>query len=66
MKYLDENPDKRIALVKTLQQKLISNSKRGEFLIDIINQANKDHNINVNINWDYNDTVKQKQTKSLF
>jgi hypothetical protein len=66
MKYLDENPDKRIALVKTLQQKLLSNTKKGEFLVDVINQANKEHNIDVNIKWDYNDTVKPKQTKSLF
>lgn len=67
MKYLDENPKKRILLVKNLQGKFLSGVKRGKFLLNIINDANERNNIQVNIPYKWDDTIIRKsKTKALF
>ena len=44
MQYLDENPDKRISLVKELQETLIKDAFTGRFMIDLLNQQLKESN----------------------
>ena len=38
MKYLDDNPESRIKLVKHLQEELISDAYTGKFMVDLINR----------------------------
>ena len=38
MKYLDDNPESRIKLIKHLQEELISDAYTGKFMLDLINE----------------------------
>ena len=55
MQYLDENPDKRIALVKRLQIEHLRGVRQGKFMIDIINQHNKENGIDVEIRFEFDE-----------
>ncbi len=68
MKFLDENPEKRINLIKNLQAKLLSGVRKGEFFINMINEHNKKNNIFVEIPFDFSEELnrKFKKTKTLF
>lgn len=63
MKYLDENPEKRIALIKNLQIKLLSGVRKGEFIINMINEHNKKNGIDVEIPFDFSEEVHRKVKK---
>ena len=49
MKFLDENPDKRIKLINLLQERLIGNVSDGTFVYDIVNKSLENTNIGVRI-----------------
>lgn len=67
MEYLDANPEKRIKLVKGLQLKLLRGVRKGEFLIDLINTNNQACGIDVQIPYDFDETVERiKKTTTLF
>lgn len=68
MKYLDENPEKRIALIKNLQIKLLSGVRKGEFIINMINEHNKKNGIDVEIPFDFSEEVHRnvKKITTLF
>lgn len=68
MQYLDENPEKRIALVKSLQLKLLKGVRKGEFVIEMLNKHNQANGLNIEIPFDFNETVHRvaKKTVKLF
>ena len=67
MKYLEENPHKRIELVKKLQEKYIKDAYRGEFLINILNKYNKMMGIDVYIPFEFDETIlRKKSVTNLF
>jgi hypothetical protein len=68
MQYLDENPEKRIALVKSLQVKLLKGVRKGEFVIEMLNKHNQANGIEVFIPFGFDETVKRtvKKTVKLF
>lgn len=67
MKYLDANPDKRIALVKGLQYKLLKDAKSGVFVYDILNKSFERTGLDIRLSLEKDDTVLRKQkSKSLF
>jgi hypothetical protein len=44
MEYLDANPNKRIALLKDLQNGLIKEAFTGKFMIDLLNKQLDEYN----------------------
>lgn len=69
MEYLDNNPELRIKLVKSLQYKLLNGVRNGSFLIETLNKANKRNNIDIHIPFEYDDTQLREpkiKNKPLF
>lgn len=67
MDYLDANPDKRIALIKSLQYKLLKTAKSGKFVFEILNASFKRTNIKLELPIEIDETVIRKtQSKTLF
>lgn len=67
MEYLDANPDKRIQLVKSLQLKLLKGVRKGEFLVNLINENNEKYGVDVNIPYEFDETlVRVQKTTTLF
>ena len=67
MKYLDEHPEKRIKLVKSLQYKLLKDAKTGTFVFDILNKACKRNNLNFKLEMGINeDVIRKSKTTQLF
>jgi len=67
MKYLDENPEKRIQLVKSLQLKLLKGVRKGEFLVNMLNEHNAKNGIDVHIPYEFDETLtRTRPTTALF
>lgn len=67
MKFLDENPEKRIKLVKGLQYKLLKDAKTGIFVYDILNKSFERTGLDIKLPLEKDETIKRKQkSKSLF
>lgn len=67
MKYLDENPEKRIALVKNLQYKLLKDSTKGTFIYDILNKSLERQKLYKKLSLEIDETKNRKtKSKSLF
>lgn len=67
MKYLDENPEKRIALIKKLQLQHFVNVRNGKFVFNIINEFLERQNLDMKLDIDIDETVKRKtKSKILF
>lgn len=67
MKYLDENPEKRIKLVKSLQYKLLKDAKDGTFIFDILNNACQRTGLEFTLSNEVSEEVKRKsKTTQLF
>lgn len=67
MKYLDKNPDKRIVLVKKLQENLLKNATSGKFVYEILNKSFERTNLDYKLSMEIDETVIRKtKSKSLF
>jgi hypothetical protein len=67
MAYLDANPDKRIALVKNLQIRWLTDVRSGKFVYKIFNDLCKRHGIPVEIGMSQNEDIKRKtRSTTLF
>lgn len=67
MKYLDENPNKRIDLVNDLQCKLLKDTTTGKFIFNILNASFKRTNIKIELPIIIDETVnRNKSSKTLF
>lgn len=67
MDYLDKNPEKRISLVKSLQLKLLKDTKNGKFVFDITNGVFERQHIECKLDLEIDETVIRKsKSKMLF
>lgn len=63
IQYFEDHPVVRIATVKELQRTLLSNVTNGHFLTDMLNETNKEHQID--LQFDYPKFKKPKKNKLL-
>ena len=68
IKYLDENPEARIKLVKELQVKFLLGVRQGDFFADILDTFLKKHDLPFSIAPGYTEELKRvvKKTVKLF
>lgn len=67
MDYLDEHPDKRIALVKKLQDHFLKDTESGMFIYDIFNKAFERNEMDLELKMEQDETVIRKpKSKMLF
>jgi hypothetical protein len=64
MEYFDANPEKRIKMVKYLQNLLISDAYTGKFMIDLINKSLEESNIEIQIS-NSEEAIFPKKTKKI-
>ena len=67
MEYLEQNPDKRIALIKRAQYDYLKDAKSGKFVYEILNDSFKRTGLNLELSLERDETIKRKSaSKSLF
>lgn len=64
MEYFDKYPEKRIKMVKYLQELLISDAYTGKFMIDILNKSLNEENLDMQLS-DGEDALFPKKTKKI-
>jgi hypothetical protein len=67
MEYFDQNPEKRIKFIQSLQKELISNAHTGKFMVDLINKSFEESELSMKLsdNEDSLFKVKEKIIKEI-